>query len=183
MSDSNLILFIRKLFECLIRAEIFSTGIKKTPGFTCHDSFMVFYFVVRLPAYKFVEVNILIKFIYYRATQIGLLRFEQVIKTSNRPSQSRVEPFTHLPTSLPHISDVDDDPEIEDAEEPNIIKVRVAGIDWPKGMANETRLPDATGRLVRLPIPETLPNPNSMHIFVQFQVSTYSFRLILSLNP
>ncbi|KAH9284364.1 hypothetical protein ECG_02551 [Echinococcus granulosus] len=103
------------------------------------------------------------------ATQIGLLRFERVMKNSNRPSQSVVESFTHLPTSLPHISDVDDDPEIEDTEELNVIKVRVTGIDWPKGMANASRLPGATGRLVRLPIPETLPDPNSMHIFVQFQ--------------
>ncbi|VDM16303.1 unnamed protein product [Hydatigera taeniaeformis] len=105
------------------------------------------------------------------ATQIGLLRFERVMRASNRPPQSVVESFTHLPTSLPHIGDVEDDHEVKDAEEPNVIKVRVASIDWSKGMANTTRLPDDTGRLVRLPIPETLPNPNSMHIFVQFQVS------------
>ncbi|VDL59370.1 unnamed protein product [Hymenolepis diminuta] len=93
------------------------------------------------------------------------------MKFHNRPSAPISDSFTHLPTSLPHMNDPDSDElEIEEAEEPEIIKVRVTGIDWQKGVANTSRIPEFTERLVRLPIPETLPDPNSMHIFVQFQV-------------
>lgn len=78
------------------------------------------------------------------------------------------------------MNDPDDDPEIEETDEPEVIKVRVAGVDWQKGLANSSRIPDVTERLVRLPIPETRPDPNSMHIFVQFQVSDLIYKYHLN---
>ncbi|VDD81735.1 unnamed protein product [Mesocestoides corti] len=104
-------------------------------------------------------------------TRIGQLRFERVSKDSNRFSSSISEPYPQNPTSLPHLGDSDNYLEIEETEEPDYIKIKVASIDWPKGVGNMTAAPDLKGRLVRLPIPENLPDPNSMHVFVQFQVN------------
>lgn len=97
------------------------------------------------------------------------------MKASSRPVASISDSFTYLPTSLPHLNDPDaDDLESKEPDEPEVIKVKVTGVDWQKGTANaSSRDPEMTERNVRLPIPESLPAPNSMHIFVQFQVSPF----------
>ena len=103
------------------------------------------------------------------------MRFELVPKNSNRPAQPLAETITHLPTSMPYMNEADDVIDIEESEELDVIKVRVASVDWLRGHTNSSRMPDAVGRLVRLPVPEAPPDPNSMHIFVQFQVTTEHF--------
>ncbi len=103
---------------------------------------------------------------------IGHLRFERVIATPGRPSA----PTFAAHNTGAHLNDPDDDLDtIVDAEEPDHIKVRVASADWPKGFPNASVHTDPKGRVVKLHIPETLPDPNSMHIFVQFQVSILTF--------
>lgn len=110
--------------------------------------------------------------LFHRAIPIGYLHFELVSKDSNIPLPPHIDHSQHLQSSLLHLSDPEDEITGTDIEEePNFIKVKVAGVDWPSGFTNITPISDPTGREGKLPIPENPPDPNSMYIFVNFQVS------------
>lgn len=122
------------------------------------------------------------------------MRFERVTMKHPRggqvvvvPGAAGTESFTHLPTSdtstMTGAGEEDLDFLADDEDEPEAIKIRVVSVEWPRGLpSNSTAIPDVVGRLVRLPIPKTLPDPNSMHIFVQFQVRLIEFPMKFQTN-
>ncbi len=82
---------------------------------------------------------------------------------------------TALPMVEPAEDDLDDWDDLVDSnvsgadDDGGVIRARVLQMDWHVSGQNHTTTTPKNS-LVKLPIPSAVPDPNSMHTFVQFQV-------------